>query len=286
MSAAALLLAEIPMFAPLDDEERRSLAELLVPRSFRQGETLFSFGDSGDTLHIVRLGRVEVFVENTEGDRIVVGENGPGDCFGEISMLDGGGRTATAVALEETETLTLSRGHLLDLFAQHPHSALDLLGVLGARLRATDELLRNQVTRNPNVEEEEMLTFGQHVADRVAAFGGSWSFILIFMAIIAVWMTVNVLLAFKSFDPYPFILLNLMLSSLAALQAPVIMMSQNRQAFKDRLNADADYKVNLKAELEVAHLHRKVDRIYEEMQAAFARMAPPRNSSPGGPTGS
>ena len=282
MSAAAHLLAEIPMFAPLDDEERRSLAELLEPRHFVAGEILFSFGDPGDTLHIVRSGRVQVYVENTEGDRIVVGENGPGDCFGEISMLDGGGRTATALALEETETLTLSRDHLLELFAQHPHSALDLLGVLGGRLRATDELLRNQVTRNPNVQEEEMLTFGQQVADRVAVFGGSWAFILIFMAIIAVWMTVNVLLAFGAFDPYPFILLNLVLSTLAALQAPVIMMSQNRQTFKDRLNADADYRVNLKSELEVAHLHRKVDRIYEEMQAGFARLTPPRNSAPRG----
>jgi uncharacterized membrane protein len=223
-------------------------------------------------MHIVRSGRVQVYAESTAGDRIVLGEVGPGECFGEISMIDGGSRTATAVALDDAETLALTRDQLLQLFQRHPHSALDLLGVVGRRLRATDELLRSHVTRNPNVEEAEILTAGQRIADRVAAFGGSWTFIIIFGAILVVWMAVNVILALRAFDPYPFILLNLVLSTLAALQAPVIMMSQNRQAFKDRLNADADYQVNLKAELEVAHLHRKVDRIYEEMQGNFARL--------------
>jgi uncharacterized membrane protein len=272
VGAAAAFLTDIPMFAPLDEEERRSLADLLEPRSFREGEILFSFGDPGDTMHIVRSGRVQVYAESTAGDRIVLGEVGPGECFGEISMIDGGSRTATAVALDDAETLALTRDQLLQLFQRHPHSALDLLGVVGRRLRATDELLRSHVTRNPNVEEAEILTAGQRIADRVAAFGGSWTFIIIFGAILVVWMAVNVILALRAFDPYPFILLNLVLSTLAALQAPVIMMSQNRQAFKDRLNADADYQVNLKAELEVAHLHRKVDRIYEEMQANFARL--------------
>ena len=154
---------------------------------------------------------------------------------------------------------------------------------MGRRLRLTDELLRTHVTRNLNVEEEERLTLGEHIADRVAAFGGSWTFIIVFGVVLAVWMGVNFLLVLRgaghglspdksAFDPYPFILLNLVLSTLAALQAPVIMMSQNRQAAKDRLKADLEYQVNLKAELEVAQLHCKVDRIYEEMQANFARL--------------
>ncbi len=263
----------LPMFELLDPDERASLADLMEARRYADGERIFSFGDPGDTLHIVEEGRVEVFVETTEGERIVLGVNQPGDYFGEISMIDGGARTATAVARGETTTRTLRRDQLLVLFTKHPHSALDLLSVLGTRLRETDELLRTHVARNPNVQEEEMLTVGQRVADRVAAFGGSWTFIILFGLVLAGWMALNVLLAVSAFDPYPFILLNLVLSTLAALQAPVIMMSQNRQSFKDRLNAEADYQVNLKAEMEVAHLHSKVDRLYEEMQAQLGRIA-------------
>jgi uncharacterized membrane protein len=150
---------------------------------------------------------------------------------------------------------------------------MDVLTVIGRRLRATDELLRTQVSRNPNVEEEERLTFGERIADKVAAFGGSWTFIIIFGIILAVWAVINTSALFsRHFDPYPYILLNLFLSMIAAVQAPVIMMSQNRQSSKDRLKSDLDYKVNLKAEMEVAHLHRKVDHIYERIEDHFARL--------------
>jgi uncharacterized membrane protein len=163
------------------------------------------------------------------------------------------------------------------MITKYPHSAMDLLTVIGARLRATDQFLRTQVTRNVNIEAEERLTLGQRLADRVAAFGGSWPFILVFCAVMVLWVVVNTwVLAEKTFDPYPYILLNLFLSMLAALQAPIIIMSQNRQAAKDRLQADLDYRINLKAELEVAHLHKKIDRIWEEIQAQLARPKRPR----------
>jgi uncharacterized membrane protein len=273
MSADPAMLAEVSLFQLLDDDERTTLAEILDVRHYDKGDTIFSYGDAGDTLFIVRSGSVEVFVENTEGQKIILAENLPNDLFGEISLLDGGARTATAVAIDDSELLTLDRADLLELITQHPHAAMDLLTVMGRRLRATDEMLRTHVTRNLNVEEEERLTFGQRVADRVASFGGSWTFIISFAVVLVVWVIVNsVLLIAHPFDPYPYILLNLFLSMLAALQAPVIMMSQNRQASKDRLKADLDYEVNLKAELEVAQLHSKVDRIYEEMQANFARL--------------
>jgi uncharacterized membrane protein len=168
--------------------------------------------------------------------------------------------------------LSHDKDGLLALVNKHPHAALDLLSVMGKRLRSTNELLRNQVSRNLNVEEEERLTFGQRIADKVAAFGGSWTFIITFGVFLAAWMAVNVAMHDKAWDVYPFILLNLMLSTLAALQAPVIMMSQNRQSSKDRLKADLDYEVNMKAELEVAQLHSKVDRIYEEMQSHFDKL--------------
>jgi uncharacterized membrane protein len=176
------------------------------------------------------------------------------------------------MALEDTEVFKLNRSHLLEIITKHPHSAMDLLTVIGARLRASDQFLRTQVTRNVNTEAEERLTLGQRLADRVAAFGGSWPFILVFCAVMVLWIVVNTwVLAEQPFDRYPYILLNLVLSMLAAMQAPIIMMSQNRQAAKDRLQADLDYRVNLKAELEVTHLHKKVDRIWEELQAQLAR---------------
>ncbi len=272
MSTSVTLLADIPFFKLLDDHERETLAELLESRHYDRGQTIFHFGDAGDELFIVRSGRVQVFVESNSGDKIVLAENEAGDLFGEISLLDGGPRTANAIVIDDCELLTLDREHLLRLVTEHPHAAIDLLATMGQRLRSTDELLRTHVTRNLNVEEEERLTFGQRIADRVATFGGSWTFIISFGVILTIWMAANVILATRAFDPYPFILLNLVLSTLAALQAPVIMMSQNRQAAKDRLKADLDYDVNLKAELEVAQLHNKMDKMYEQMQAHFSKM--------------
>jgi uncharacterized membrane protein len=267
------MIGEVPIFGLLDDEEREALAEMMGAREFKQGETVFHYGDPGGEIFILRTGRVELFVESTEGEKIVLAENEQGDVIGELSFLDGGPRTATAVAREDTQMLVLDRIRLLDFIDKHPHAAMDVLTVIGRRLRATDELLRTQVSRNPNVEEQEMLTFGQRVADKVASFGGSWTFILCFCAVLVVWVIINsTALLSRHFDPYPYILLNLFLSMLAAIQAPVIMMSQNRQAAKDRLKSDLDFQVNLKAELEVAHLHHKVDRIYERLEEHWARL--------------
>ncbi len=291
MAADLNLLAEVPLFQLLDDEERKTLSGLLDVRAFNKGEIIFAYGDPGEALFIVRRGSVQVYVEDCTGETIILGENLAGDVFGEISLLDGGPRTATAIATDESELLVMDRGDLLDLITKHPHAAMDLLSVMGRRLRSTDELLRSHVSRNLNVEEEERLTLGQKIADRVATFGGSWTFIISFGVVLLAWVGVNVYLTVRgaqqglapekaAFDPYPFILLNLFLSMLAALQAPVIMMSQNRQAAKDRLKGDLDYEVNLKAELEVAQLHHKVDRVYEEMQANFARLRKTNGSVP------
>jgi len=280
MSTTVAMIAEVPIFGLLDDEEREALSQLMGSRDFRQGETVFHYGDPGGEIFILRTGRVEVFVESTEGTKIVLSENEQGDVIGELSFLDGGPRTATAVAREDTQMLVLDRERLLDFIDKHPHAAMDVLTVIGRRLRATDELLRTQVSRNPNIEEQERLTFGQRVADKVAAFGGSWTFIILFAVILAVWVILNssALLA-RHFDPYPYILLNLVLSMLAAVQAPVIMMSQNRQSAKDRLKSDLDYEVNLKAEMEVAHLHSKIDHIYERLEEHWAKLE--RNNHPG-----
>ena len=273
MSANVTMIAEVPIFELMDDTERADLARRMDCRDFKKGTVIFEYGDPGGEIFILREGMVEVFVETCAGEKIVLAENKRGDVLGELSFLDGGHRTATAVAREDTQMLIMHRDRLLDFIDKHPHAAIDLLTVVGRRLRATDELLRNHVSRNVNIELQECMTLGQRVADRVAAFGGSWTFITIFGLIMLVWVILNTAALFSShFDPYPYILLNLFLSMIAAIQAPVIMMSQNRQAAKDRLQADQDYQVNLKAELEVAQLHRKLDRLYERMEQHWAKL--------------
>src|SRR5689334_18215337 len=273
MSTTVTMIGEVPIFGLLDDEEREALAQMMDCREFKAGETVFHYGDAGGEIFILRSGRVELFVESIEGQKLILSENESGDVIGELSFLDGGSRTATALAREDTQLLTMHRERLLNFIDKHPHAAMDLLTVIGRRLRATDELLRTQVSRNPNVEEQEMLTLGQRIADKVATFGGSWTFILCFSAVLIVWVILNsTALLSRHFDPFPYILLNLFLSMIAAIQAPVIMMSQNRQVAKDRLKSDLDYEVNLKAELEVAHLHRKVDHIYERLEEHWAKL--------------
>jgi CRP/FNR family transcriptional regulator, cyclic AMP receptor protein len=273
MSTTVTMIGEVPIFELLDAEEREALAQMLDCRDFKSGATIFHYGDAGGEIFILRSGRVELFVESDDGEKIILAENERGDVIGELSFLDGGPRTATAVAREDTEVLTMHRERLLEFIDKHPHAAMDLLTVVGRRLRVTDDLLRTRVSRNLNVEEQERMTLGQRVADKVASFGGSWTFISIFAGILLVWILLNTsaLLA-HHFDPYPYILLNLFLSMIAAVQAPVIMMSQNRQAAKDRLKGDLDYEVNLKAELEVAQLHRKVDNLYERLEEHWARV--------------
>jgi len=280
MSTTVAMIGEVPIFELMDADERAALAEMMDCVDVKVGQTLFSYGDPGGEIFIVRSGRVELFVESTEGEKIVLAENERGDVMGELSFLDGGSRTATAVAREDTQLLRMHRQRLLSFIDKHPHAAIDLLTVVGRRLRSTDELLRTHVTRNVNVEEQEHMTFGARIADKVAAFGGSWTFIILFFTVMVVWITLNSAVLFvHHFDPYPYILLNLILSMIAAIQAPVIMMSQNRQTAKDRLKSDLDYEVNFKAELEVAQLHRKVDHIYERLEEHFAKHDPRKPGS-------
>jgi uncharacterized membrane protein len=275
MSADPELLDGMRLFRFMDDEERAAVAAMLRRCEFTAGETIFHQEAPGDSMYLIQRGRVQVGTVSDTGERIVLGENEPGDVFGEISLFDGGPRTATAVATEDTILLTLDRQQLLELVRRQPHVALDLLAVMGARLRLTDQRLRTLVTRNANTIVEDRVTFGDRIADRVAAFGGSWAFILSFGAVLLSWVTLNsYLLVTRRFDPYPYILLNLFLSMIAALQAPVIMMSQNRQSAKDRLKADLDYEINLKAELEIAQLHRKIDHLTMRVEARHAAARP------------
>lgn len=273
MAATVQMLAEVPMFALLDEVERDALSQLLEIKTFDKGQTIFNFGDAGDSLYIIRSGTVQIFVENYQGDKIILRENQPGDLFGDISLLDGGPRTATVVATEDTECLVLDRDQLLELIRKYPHAGIDLLTVMGQRLRATNEMLRTQVSRNLNEVMEIETTFLQSIADWIAEFSGSMPFLMLNALWFIVWISINVFpLGIVQFDPFPFGLLTMIVSLEAIFLSCFVLISQNRQSVKDRYKADLDYEVNLKAELEVAQLHGKVDRIYEEMQAHFAHL--------------
>jgi uncharacterized membrane protein len=237
--------------------------------SLKDGATLFHAGEPGDALYIVRSGEIELYIKDTAGQKIVLNVAQEGDFFGELALLDEGPRTATAAALADSQLLALGRDDLILLFQKNPDAALHMLASLGRMTRKADELLRTRVSRNLNVEEEEHSTFGQHVADKVAQSGGSGHHHPL-RPFPGGWIAT---MAYVGPAPstLPFILLNLG-SPRCRLQAPVIMMSQNRQSSKDRLKADLDFEVNLKAELEVAHLHEKTDRLYESVVERLTRI--------------
>jgi uncharacterized membrane protein len=271
MQARPEVLEGIPFFQTLDDEERAAVSALMKEARFAAGATVFREKDPGGVLYVIRRGKVELSVLGEDGAKVVVDVLQPGEFFGEMSLLDGEGRSTSAVALEELEAYSLARDEFLSLLRRRADVALDVVAALARRMRKTDELLRRRVP-NPNEVMAEQETFGEHVADGVARFGGSWSFIFFFGGVLLTWVIVNTILirnvgGKEPFDPYPFILLNLFLSMLAAIQAPVIMMSQNRQDSKDRIRSELDYQVNLKAELEIIQLHEKFDRLREELLA-------------------
>jgi len=248
------LLANIPLFESLTPEDLESLSRRLEQTEFAVGDVIFNQGDQGSSLFIIEDGAVEISYGEGRG-RVVLATLFTGQYFGELSLFDGAPRSATATAAKRSRLIRLDRDDLVDFVNKNPSAALRIIAEMSERLRQTNELMSQQVSRNVLEEEEEHLTFGQRIADKVAAFGGSWPFIFVFGCIMTLWMGVNIL-RLTNFDPYPFILLNLVLSTVAALQAPVIMMSQNRQASKDKLLAENDYQVNLKAEMEIAALLR------------------------------
>jgi CRP/FNR family cyclic AMP-dependent transcriptional regulator len=243
-------LRTVPLFESLDDAAAATLCDLLEGVDCRAEQTLFRAGDAGNAMYLIERGQVRISVKAADGHEINVAELGPGDFFGEMAMLDGQPRSANATALEDSRLAILSRKHFMSFMEDNSNVALQMLSALAHRLRQTDELLQRRVARNVNEEEAATLTYGDRAADVIAEFGGSWKFIIASITLFILWVVTNtILLTHRPFDIYPFILLNLLLNMITALQAPIIMMSQNRQSHKDRLRADMDYKVNLKNEL-------------------------------------
>lgn len=267
MSFDLAILKEIPMFNLFDQDELRELSLHIEERNFVAGQTIFKAGDPGGEMYVVLSGSVELFIVDATGNRTLVGVVEPGEMFGELSLLDSEPRSASAITRDATHACCIDRNDLVLLFSKRPQAALDILATLSRRLRRADVMLADNMAQNANLVIEEKLTVGDKIADAVARFGGSWIFINSFLFVLLSWIALNTWQWFglKTFDPPPFIGLNLVLSMLAAFQAPVIMMSQNRQDSKDRVRADIEYEVNVRAEVEVMQLHQKVDRMKEEV---------------------
>lgn len=272
MPADTALLANVPLFERLDEQERALLAAQLDDVSFDAGQLIFRRGDPGGSIFIVVSGEVEIFVEDTVGQRVVFETAKAGDFFGELSLLDGDPRSASAVALASTRTVRLDRDDLQLLFTRHPTAAMDVLGVIGKRLREADRLIGLRPTYSPNEAVEEKLTTVQRIADAAAAFSGSISFLVVHMVWFGAWIAVNLELVpvLHTFDPFPFGLLTMIVSLEAIFLSCMVLISQSRQAAKDRIRSDAEYDANIRAGLEVTQLHVKVDALTEQ---ALARLA-------------
>ena len=270
MPCDAGMLAKNELFEQLTEEDRAQLALVVDRRELQAGTTLFQAGEPGESLFVVSTGEVELFIKDTAGQKIVLTVAREGEIFGELALLDRGARTATAIALVDTELLELDRDDLLLLFQKTPEAAVRLLAAVGHMTRKADELLQTRVSRNVNIEVEENLSALQKIADWIAWFSGSMPFLLINAVWFIGWIAVNVFpLGIPAFDPYPFGLLTMIVSLEAIFLSCFVLISQNRQAEKDHVRSDVEYEVNIKAELEVAHLHEKTDRIYTEMLERF-----------------
>ena len=274
MCPEADLLKEVPLFELLDDNERTELAAQLDIVNFAAGQTIFNYGEPGDAIFVISSGEVEVFFKNDTGERIVLEVATRGDFFGELSMLDSGTRSASVVAIQDTQALRLERGDLEKFLQIRPQAAMDLLAAMGRRHRTTVEQLRHTATRNVNEESEDHRTVIQKSADWIAEFAGSITFLLIHVAVFAFWLVVNWINVpgIPQFDPYPFGFLTLAVSLEAIFLSVFVLLSQNRLAAKDRVHADIEYDINLKAELEIAHLHEKLDRLTGDVLVRLDRM--------------
>lgn len=258
-------LRHVPLFALLDEDELKVLAAQVEIKNFAARQRIWKAGDAGMLAYVLLTGRVELTTVDRDQQDVLVDAPGVGDFFGLASMLEGTPHQTSAMTTEPTRCVEVSRDDIHVLLEQKPLAGMDMLAVLGRQFHAAQELVRLRAQRNANeiIEAEE--TRGERIADGVARFGGSWTFIILFGLVLAAYTTTNVTLRGRAWDPYPFILLNLFLSMLAAIQAPVIMMSQNRQDERDRVRSELDYDVNRRAEVEIQGLSRKLNRMMEAM---------------------
>jgi uncharacterized membrane protein len=259
------VLKHVPLFALLDADETEVLASQVELKKFAPRQRIYKMGEPGDKAYVMVSGTVRVTTVDQDHQEVVVDEPQHGEFFGFASMLEQTPHQTTAIALDETVCLEVDRNDISVLLQRKPLAGMDMLTVLGRQFHASQQLVRLRAMRNPNDVIDREATFGERIADTVAGFGGSWTFIIIFLTVLVAYSMINITLGRRAWDPYPFILLNLFLSMLAALQAPVIMMSQNRQDTRDRLRGELDYEVNRRAEVEIQGLAGKLNHIGEKV---------------------
>jgi CRP/FNR family cyclic AMP-dependent transcriptional regulator len=283
MACEAQELKHVPLFALLDDEEAAVLASQVEVRHFAPRQRIYKIGDQAGQAYVMMSGRVRVSTVDEDHQEVVVDEPSHGEFFGFASMLEKTPHQTDATALEETTCLEVSREDIAVLLQRKPHAGMDMLTVLGKQFHASQQLVRLRANRHPNEVIEKEATFGERIADVVGQFGGSWTFIIIFAIVGSLYVAANVLLRKAAWDPYPFILLNLFLSLLAAVQAPVIMMSQNRQDTKDRLRGELDFDVNRRAASDIQGLARKINLLGDKMGDIedLIRQKQPNTGAPG-----
>ena len=277
MPCAARELSNIPLFSLLDEDELSVLAQQVEVREFAAKQRIYKTGERSQSAFVVMSGAVRVTLLDEDGQEVLFSEPRHGDFFGFASMMENSAHVTTAVATEQTTCVEVDRHDLSELLQRKPMAGLDMLTVLAREIHSTQRLVSGRAARSPNEIFEEHETFGARIADRVASFGGSWTFIISFLVTLVVYVGLNVFLVHmrgKTWDPYPFILLNLFLSMLASIQAPVIMMSQNRQDAKDRLRSEMDFQVNRRAELEIQGLSRKLHAIGDKLDDIDDRLRP------------
>ena len=270
-------LRHVPLFSLLDEDELAVLAQQVELREFAAMQRIYKYGDPSARAFIVMTGCVRVTSVDADGQEVQFSEPKHGDFFGFASMLDDAAHQTTATAIEQTTCVEVDRHDLTQLLMSKPLAGLDLLTVVAREIHATQRLVRGRSARNPNEVIDERETFGERMADRVASFGGSWRFIILFSVVLSIYVVINVALRGRAWDPYPFILLNLFLSLLAAIQAPVIMMSQNRQDSRDRLRSELDFDVNRRAEVEIQALSRKLNFMHDKLDDIDDRLRGPND---------
>ncbi|HXM15047.1 MAG TPA: DUF1003 domain-containing protein [Candidatus Eremiobacteraceae bacterium] len=265
MGCSPETLRSVPLFSLFDEDEICVLANEVEIKDFAPRQRIYKLGDDSGRAYVMVSGKVRVTIFDEDHREVVVDEPSHGEFFGFASMLEQTPHQTNAIALEQTRCLEVDRHDIQVLLERKPHAGMDMLTVLGRQFHAAQQLVRLRANRNPNEVIEADMTFGERIADAVAGFGGSWTFIIAFGVAIVAYTAANQILGNGAWDPYPFILLNLFLSMLAAIQAPVIMMSQNRQDTKDRLRGELDYEVNRRSEKEIQDVTRKVNLLDDKM---------------------
>jgi CRP/FNR family transcriptional regulator, cyclic AMP receptor protein len=259
------ILKQVPLFALFDDEETALLASKVDLKTFSPRQRIYKTGDAGGRGYVLVSGAVTVTTVDQDNQDVIVDQPAPGEIFGFASMIGQTPHRTDAVSTVESVCIEIDRDDIFALMERKPHAGMDLLTVLSRQIHAAQDLVRSRATRNANEIIEEEATRPERIADKVASFGGSWTFIILFGLVLVVYSAINIALGGKAWDPYPFILLNLFLSMLAAVQAPVIMMSQNRQDKKDRLRSELDFDVNRRAESEIQGLAQKLNLVADKV---------------------